>query len=112
MKGEFNTIEQVKAAYMRVFQSEDINVSEDFLYDLTLQLYQSADPFGTAALNFIKAQRIMIGEQRTHYRNSMKNLQNEQKDMALNHLELVTQLMSETCGVKDKELMGWQSKPS
>jgi hypothetical protein len=49
---ELNTVEQVKAAYMRVLQTEDCNVSEDFLYDITLQLYQSADPFGTAAHNF------------------------------------------------------------
>ena len=51
------------------------------------------------------AQKIMIDEQRTHYRNSMRNLQIEQKDMALNHLQLVAQLMRETCEVKDKELM-------
>jgi hypothetical protein len=90
---------------MRVLQSEDINVSEDFLYDLTLQLYLSADPFDTAAHNFMAAQKLMIDEQRTHYRSSMRNLQTEQKEMALNHLQLVSQLMRETCDVKDKELM-------
>ena len=109
-RGELNTIEQVKAAYMRVLQSEEINVSEDFLYDLTLQLYASADPFGTAAHNFMAAQKIMIDEQRTHYRNSMRNLQIEQKDMALEHLQLVAQLMRETCGVKDKELMATKAE--
>ncbi len=31
MRGELNTVEQVKAAYMRVLQSEDVSVSEDFL---------------------------------------------------------------------------------
>ncbi len=40
----------------------------------------------------------------------MKTLQIEQKDMALNHLELVTQLMRETCGVKDKELMATKAE--
>ncbi len=45
-KGELNTIEEVKAAYMRVLGDTECNVSEDFLYDITLQLYQCADPFG------------------------------------------------------------------
>jgi hypothetical protein len=42
-KGELNTVEEVKAAYMRVLGDAECNVSEDFLYDITLQLYQSAD---------------------------------------------------------------------
>ncbi len=67
-KGELNTVEKVKAAYMRVFQEENCIVSEDFLYDITLQLYQSADPFGTAAQNFVVAQKLMIDEKRTHFR--------------------------------------------
>jgi hypothetical protein len=47
----------------------------------------------------------MIDEQRTHFRESMRKLQADQKDMSLNHLQLVSQLMRETCEVKDKELM-------
>jgi hypothetical protein len=48
-QGKLNTVEEVKAAYMRVL------VTENFLYDVTLRLYQSADPFGTAAQNFVGA---------------------------------------------------------
>jgi hypothetical protein len=104
-KGHLNTIEEVKAAYMRVLQTEDCNVSEDFLYDITLQLYQSADPFGTAAHNFTIAQKLMIDEQRTHFRESMRKLQIEQKKMPQDHLQLVSKRMSETCEAKDKELI-------
>jgi hypothetical protein len=62
-QGKLNTVEEVKAAYYQVLGNEDCNVSEDFLYDVTLQLYQSADPFGTAAQNFVGAQKLMIDEQ-------------------------------------------------
>ncbi len=66
-KGELNTVEEVKAAYMRVLGNEDCHVTEDFLYYLTLQLYQCADPFGTTTHNFAAAQKLIIDEQRTHY---------------------------------------------
>jgi hypothetical protein len=65
-KGELNTIEEVKAAYMRVLGESECNVSVDYIYDITLQLYQSADPFGTAAQNFVVAQNLMLDEKRTH----------------------------------------------
>ena len=67
---------------MRVLGDAKCNVSEDFLYDITLQLYQNADPFGTTAHNFVVAQKVMIDEQRTHYRESMRKLQSDQKKMA------------------------------
>jgi hypothetical protein len=103
-KGELNTVEEVKAAYMRVLGDAECNVSEDFLYDITLQLYQSADPFGTAAHNSVIAQKLMIDEQRTHFRESMRKLQSDQKKMAQDHFQLVSKRMKETCDAKDKEL--------
>ncbi len=66
-KGELNTVEEVQVAYLRVLGESKSNVSADFLYEITLQLYQSADPFGTAAHNFTTAQKLMIDEQRTHF---------------------------------------------
>ncbi len=103
-KGELNTVEEVKAAYMRVLGNDDCNVTEDFLYDLTRQLYQCADPFGTTAHNFAVAQKLMIDEQRTHYRDSMRKLQVDLKKMSQDHLQVVSKRMRETCEAKDKEL--------
>ncbi len=89
---------------MRVLGNEDCNVTEDFLYDVTLQLYQSADPFGTAAQNFVGAQKLMIDEQRKHYRDAMLQLQVDLKKMSQDHLQVMSKSMREICAAKDKEL--------
>ena len=47
----------------------------------------------------------MIDEQRTHFRECMRKLQSDQKEMAQNHLQLVSKRMMETCEAKDKELI-------
>ncbi len=104
-KGELITIEEVKAAYMRVLGESECNVSVDYIYDITLQLYQSADPFGTAAQNFVVAQKLMLDEQRTHCRESMRKLQADLKSMSYDHLQGVSKRMRETCEAKDKELI-------
>jgi hypothetical protein len=90
---------------MRVLGNEDCNVTEDFLYDDTLQLHQSADPFGTAAQNFVgAAQKLMIDEQRKHYRDAMLQLQIDLKKMSQDHLQVMSKSMREICAAKDKEL--------
>ncbi len=81
---------------MHVLGNDDCNVTDDFLYDVTLQLYQSADPFGTAAKNFVVGQKLMIDD--------LTQLQIDVKKMSEDHLKLESDRMREICSAKDKEL--------
>jgi hypothetical protein len=73
--GKLNTIEDVKAAYARVLGDDDLGISPEFIYEITLNLFRSSDPFGLIARDFAGKQMDMLEGERKLYRENMKQLQ-------------------------------------
>ena len=82
--GKLNNTDDVKAAYTRVLGIDDLGISLDptvptidheFIYEMTLNLFRSSDPFGSIAREFANKQMKMLDEERTLYRENMKQLQ-------------------------------------
>jgi hypothetical protein len=71
-EGKFNTIEDVKAACVRVYGSDECDISTEFVHELTLNLLKSTDPFGAVAHDFASKQQAMLKEERKLHRESMK----------------------------------------
>ncbi len=81
--GKLNNTDDVKAAYTRVLGLDDLGISpephrptisHEFIYEITLNLFRSSDPFGYMARDFADKQMKMLDEERTLYRESMKQL--------------------------------------
>jgi hypothetical protein len=73
--GNLNTIDDVKAAYARVLGTDECVVSANFVYELTLNMFRSSDPFGLIARDFAGKQMDMLEGERKLYRENMKQLQ-------------------------------------
>jgi hypothetical protein len=65
---KFNTVEEAKAAYVCVFGDDDFAISPNFIYEMTLNLFKSSDPFSVIAQDFASKQKVMLEEERKLYR--------------------------------------------
>jgi hypothetical protein len=74
-EGKFNTIEDVKDAYARVLGDDKLRLSKEFIYQITLNLFRSSDPFGQISRDFASKQMDMLEGERKLYRENMKQLQ-------------------------------------
>jgi hypothetical protein len=112
--GKLNNPDDVKAAYTRVLGLDDLGIvtpdphrpaiSQEFIYEITLNLIRSSDPFGCIARDFAVKQNKMLDEQRTLYRENMKQLQNQLKEKCDKDLADVTKAMNDVCLAKEQEL--------
>ncbi len=111
--GKLNNTDDVKAAYTRVLGIDDLGISLDptvptidheFIYEMTLNLFRSSDPFGCIARDFADKQNDMLEEEKQLYRENMIPLQKQLKEKCDKDLAEVIKSMNDTCLAKEQEL--------
>jgi hypothetical protein len=103
-EGKFNTIEDVKAAYVRVYGTDECALSADFVDELTLNLFKCSDPFNAIAHNFASKQNAMLEEKRNLHRENMKRYQKELKEQFSKDLVEMSKSMNDIHVEKVQEL--------
>jgi hypothetical protein len=102
--GKFNSTDDVKAAYARLLGEVTLDLSHDFIYEITLNLFRSSDPFGFIARDFAVKQMDMLEEEKQLYRENGKLLHKQLKEKCDKDLAEVSKSMQGICAAKDKEL--------
>jgi hypothetical protein len=102
-EGNFNTIEDVKAAYERVYGSDECDLSTEFVYELTLNLLKSTDPFGAVARDLASKQHATLEEERKLHSESMKQYQRQLGEQFAKDLADMSNSMNDILACKVQE---------
>jgi hypothetical protein len=65
--GKLNSTDDAKAAYARVLGDDTLDLSHEFIYEITLNLFRNSDPFGSIARDFAGKQMDMLEGERKLY---------------------------------------------